>query len=298
MEKQKTRAENMTSLPGLFLICLIVFVIAPIAMIIKTDSRESGVQRLAASEVAERERAFAARAQVIDPKDAFLEFFATDALMFNPMPVSAAEILSQSPSWGISLYWWPTEIAVSADGRLAYSTGPVESRRSATEPVRCGTYFSIWRRNEKGIWEVIADLGTDTPELFAGRQDETTFLYPFSEEHFRPSALQDTESAYLEEAGRDPGRALENWADSGYRLHLPGKMPQKGIREALLLLAGKKVSWECSGEISAESGDFGVVYGSGQGGFVSGSFGFLRVWRRNIHKEWRLLAEVINVTRS
>ena len=50
--------------------------------------------------------------------------------------------------------WKPERVEVLEGGDLALSTGPVwdESRRLST-------YTSIWRKNEKGAWQVIFDKG-------------------------------------------------------------------------------------------------------------------------------------------
>lgn len=250
----------------------------------------------AAEEVISRELAFAARARIINPKDAFMEFFASDAVMFAPEPVNALTRLKSSPPWKIILHWWPAEVAVSADGKLAYSTGPVQSR-SEGQPIdahQYGTYFSIWKKNRQGDWKVLADLGTDTPAIFAGPGDPVNIRVPKSGE------ISDTNETAAEagrrfsiQAGQNLAAALESFAAPGYRLHLPDTMPVIGVRAALPLLHDS-TSWICTGAVVAGSDDLGACWGKGQGGYLSGRYGFLRVWARNESGEWTILAEVFN----
>lgn len=257
--------------------------------------------REAAKQVIARELAFAARAQQIDPKDAFLEFFAPDALMFRPGAVSARERLQKSPPWGINLQWWPVEVAISADGRLAYSTGPVENRRRKNAPDACGfgTYFSIWRKNPDNVWEVAADLGTDTPRLSAQRSAPVKVRLPLWRGSIQSAPpLRAVDTDFADSAVDGLGDALRKLAAEGYRLLLPGEMPVIGCEAAIPLLRDGACSWKVEGEMVASSGDFGATYGSGEGGYSPGKFGYLRVWQRDEQGHWRILAEVFNVPRS
>ena len=255
--------------------------------------------RKAADEVIARELAFSARAQQINPRDAFLEFFAADALMFRPGPVSARTRLLSSQAWAVNIQWWPIEVAVSADGCLAYSTGPAEYRRDPASPLpdSVGSYFSIWRKNSAGVWEVAADLGIDTPGLSADRQDPVRYRLPppGNRKPDRSSRITAVDGNFARSAATDLAAALARLASPDYRLLLPDQMPLIGFDSARTRLQPGSCAWTSQGEIVAASGDFGVSYGSGQGGYASGPFGFLRVWQQDEQGQWRILAEVINL---
>jgi len=258
------------------------------------------IQTQAAQEVVAAELAFSARAQLIDPKDAFLEFFSNDAIMFRPDPFSALDRLKNSPAWGVNLQWWPAEVGVSVDGKLAYSTGPVENRSTlaSKEPDSYGTYFSIWRKSGTGKWEVIADLGTDTPTLVSPREQKVLLRLPEAGLKSAPApSLITIDQEYATAANQGLGKALASIATAQYRLHLPVGYPLIGAQAAIPHLQSGPCSWAAKGEMVASSGDFGATYGSGDGGYIAGHFGYLRVWRRNISGQWQLMAEVINQAR-
>ena len=254
-----------------------------------------------AQKVVARELAFAERAQAIDPRDAFLEFFSADALMFRPGPVPARERLQMNPPWGINLQWWPVEVAVSVDGCLAYSTGPVESRRSkkSKNADGFGTFFSIWRKNAENAWEVAADLGTDTPALFAERSTPVKVRLPLWRKSVKPDVpLLIVDNDFAGSAAEGLTAALRPLASRDYRLLLPGEMPIIGCKMAISHLHDGSCSWKVEGEIVAASGDFGATYGHGEGGYTAGKFGYLRVWQRDEQGHWRIMAEAINIPRN
>ena len=73
------------------------------------------------------ERAFAKAATQKGIRDAFLEFFADDAIAFSPKPVSATERLRSRPSRPFSeleLTWEPRTGDVASSGELGWLTGP------------------------------------------------------------------------------------------------------------------------------------------------------------------------------
>jgi len=53
--------------------------------------------------------------------------------------------------------WRPDTVTVSADGRVAVSTGPVQGADGSAS----GRYMSIWRREADGRWRIIVDQGVD-----------------------------------------------------------------------------------------------------------------------------------------
>ena len=87
-------------------------------------------QRTPLAEMIDTERAFAARALVVGSRQAFLEYFANDAIDFDGDRVVAArpEIEKQpEPPPGARLLWEPRTGAISAAGDLGFLTGPVQS---------------------------------------------------------------------------------------------------------------------------------------------------------------------------
>jgi hypothetical protein len=80
--------------------------------------------------VAQTERAFSARCAEIGIRDSFLEYFAVDAIHFEPEPrLARPDFERESSSTGLRLTWEPKIIRVASSGQLAVSTGPYVLRR-------------------------------------------------------------------------------------------------------------------------------------------------------------------------
>lgn len=64
---------------------------------------------------------------------------------------------------GPSIKWRPQVVEVLEDGRLALSRGPyrVTARDADGKPVeQWGTFNSIWRLHDDGVWRVVFDAGS------------------------------------------------------------------------------------------------------------------------------------------
>jgi hypothetical protein len=109
--------------------------------------------------MADTERAFARRARETTVREAFIDFFADEAVSFAPDPTPARESLKkdtrpQPP--GFQLLWEPRLGDVAASGDLGYLTGPAEYIRTG-KPTGYGNYFSVWKRQPDGEYRVILD---------------------------------------------------------------------------------------------------------------------------------------------
>ena len=69
-------------------------------------------RRTDADELAKTERAFSARAGVIGFRDAFIEYFAPDAIAFRPTPRIALGALRRDPPPRTVLEWRPVVVEV------------------------------------------------------------------------------------------------------------------------------------------------------------------------------------------
>src|SRR5512139_3042858 len=115
-------------------------------------------------EVVASERAFAARAQQVNARQAFVEYFAADAILYAPYPVRAFPQLREGPDWGVNIQWRPLAAGISGAGDMGYTTGPSEYRRVPSEPpVGYGHYTSVWQRQADGRYLVQIDVGIKHP---------------------------------------------------------------------------------------------------------------------------------------
>ena len=111
------------------------------------------------AQVSSIERAFA---QTLADRDlkAFLTFLSADAIFFSGTTVARgpAEIATVwSPFFNGSrapFSWRPDHVEVTADGKLALSTGPVLQEGRVV-----GRFSSVWRLESPNTWRIVFDKG-------------------------------------------------------------------------------------------------------------------------------------------
>lgn len=256
------------------------------------------------AEVVAAERAFAARAQQVDPRDAFAEHFAPDALFFGPSPGPAFPALREGPPWGIDIRWRPVDAGIARSGELGWTTGPAEYRRAKDQaPFRWGYYTSLWVKQPDGRWQVLVDGGVDVPQ--------PTMVVP----DWAPDAARDGRAEEWQPRRRGPTleqraedllaadrrlatRAGEHAADAfgaallaAARFHRDGMTPAVGRNAALGALqdGAATYDWAPRGARVAASGELGATWGSGEKRTTAGPrpFHYLAIWQKHDGR-WRL----------
>ncbi len=261
--------------------------------------------------VVSSERAFAARAQETNARQAFIEFFAADAILFAPFPAPAFPRLREGPDWAVNIQWRPVAAAISGAGDMGYTTGPSEYRRVPSEPpIGHGHYTSVWQRQPDGRFLVRIDIGIDHPAPPLGTADWTAPAQaPVAVVAVEPAqrgealaALRELDARAGVAARASARRAFEAvFAEDG-RLHRGGRLPVVGRTQALAELAAleEAFAWAPEGAAVAESGDFGYAYGRGRTvaptEAESRDLVYLNIWQRRAG-EWRLIVHVSHTVR-
>jgi len=275
---------------------------AGVPCVVMAIDRSAELERIVASE-----RAFAARAQVVNARQAFVEFFAPDAIFFAPFAAPAFPRLRESADWGVNIQWRPAAAAISGAGDMGYTTGPAEYRPSAdAAPTGFGHYTSVWQRQPDGRFLVVIDVGIDHPAPPARIPDwsapaQSPAAAPALDLSQRRAALEelrrlDAQIGTAAQAG-DVSKSFARVLADDARLHLGGRLPALGRAEVLADLR-KEVGaygWMPEAAAVAESGDFCFVYGRGRWIRArtagTGDLAYLNVWQRRAG-EWRLIVHV------
>lgn len=238
--------------------------------------------------VARTESAFSARCSEIGIRDSFLEYFAADAIHFDPEPrLARPDLERETSSTKVRLTWEPRIVRVANTGQLAVSTGPyvlqTENGKSSF-----GYFLSIWKRQSDGAWKVVADIGVSgppaanldsdfQPDRIDNEIGQLSDLLTFEREQFgRDNDLSETYRSIgsTETVFERIGEPLLTGAD-GYSAFL---VDQKDKRTKLS---------QTGGDVS---GNLGFTYGT-QANDKS-SAGYLRVWILS-QSHWRLLFDVV-----
>jgi ketosteroid isomerase-like protein len=256
--------------------------------------------------MADTEREFARTAKVKGIRDAFLEFFADDAIAFTPDPVSARDRLLKQPSTPFAvneLLWEPRTGDVAASGELGWLTGPstfIDHADAAAAP-HYGNYLSVWRKQGDGRWRVFIDVGSPLraeavfapgftrmpfPARYAGKEDKTTA---------GQSLLAADRRLNARIAADGVVRGYADDLTPGTRLHRPGGPPSVGPAAAAAWLAqnaGDFAATSTAAE-SALSADLGYSYGKyAMKNPREESGAYVRVWTRDAAGRWLVVADV------
>jgi len=254
-------------------------------------------------QVVAAERAFAARAQVVNPRQAFAEYFAPDSVLFAPFAVPAFPRLRDAPDWAVNIQWRPVAAAISGAGDMGYTTGPSEYRRSPAEaPIGFGHYTSVWQRQPDGRFLVRVDVGIEHPAPDVRAPDWTPPPSPPASARVLAGPAREAAVRELRDldarlgVAEKPG-ALEPVLADEARWHRGGLLPVVGRSTVLAAIAqrAETLEWSPESAVIAASGDFGFAYGRGrwQRGAEAGDLAYLNIWQRR-DGAWRLLVHVSN----
>jgi ketosteroid isomerase-like protein len=112
--------------------------------------------------------------QSIENKDieAFKAFLDADARFISNRARRGVDEIAEGWSnftreEGPSIRWRPIYVEVLDDGKLALSRGVYEAASTAedgSETMSYGSFNSVWRLNDDGVWRVVFDAGDRWPE--------------------------------------------------------------------------------------------------------------------------------------
>ena len=266
--------------------------------------RPAGTLPRALQQMAETERAFARRARETTVRQAFIDFFADEAIGFGPDPEPAREALRkrntpQPP--GFELHWEPRLGDVATSGDLGYLTGPAEYVNPG-KPNTYTCYFSVWKRQPGGEFRVILDVGIGTPAKtpFAPglvRSAATTTWRGREPREQAEASLLAADKAFASAiASRGASAAFGGVMHEASRLNRPGQQPMTR-RDAVAWLAREvtEMSSEPMKVETAESGDLGYTWGklTAKGPTGAKSSYYIRVWTRRADGSWQLVSDII-----
>ena len=256
----------------------------------------------------ETERAFAVHARAVGWKQAFLEYFADDAVGFDEDAGLAKDQIRRNPDppRELQLLWEPRYGDLAAGGDLGYLTGPVTSinpARNGGMP-RYSAYASVWKRQPDRTFRVVMDVGIATPAAvpfapgftrapIAGRYtggeapDTATRSLSRADVALTTAATSSQEDAYRDRI-----------ADGG-RIHRPGIMPLVGEAAGLAWLQTQPSysSGVSRYAAASSSGDLGYTWGSyavGPSGAGPAARGFyMRIWVRSRDASWKVALDML-----
>lgn len=256
--------------------------------------------------MADTERAFAKAATVKGWRDAFLEFFADDAIAFAPDVTSAKDRLRKQPDTPFSVFelvWEPRTGDVASSGDMGWLTGPSTSinHKSPDTTPRYGCYLSVWRKQPDGTWRVFIDVGADSPKPvpFAPGFNRIALPSRYAGKDDPVKAKQLLAAADVElntqMATAGVAKAFAAALTPAARLHRPGHVPIVGSEAIAAWLAQHSSSGTASQKDAqvSSAGDFGYTHGMFAVSDPAPMKGvYVRLWSRDTAGKWWLVVDV------
>jgi ketosteroid isomerase-like protein len=268
-----------------------------------TAAQRQSNQPVSLLDMVATERAFAGRAQAVGWKQAFLEYFADDAIGFDSDQSGRAKDQIRSapdPPKELQLLWEPRYGDIAASGDLGYLTGPSTSINPARNNgmPRHSNYASVWKRQGDGSFKVVMDVGIPTPGPVTFPQG---FTRAARDGAFKAPNGPAADTASLRKAdGEITNDALKSQVDAyrgrlapGARLHRGAIMPLLGDDAIVAWLRSQPAYTE--GDVryaeAARSGDLGYTWGHyalpAEKGF------YVRAWSRDGDGAWKVALDVL-----
>lgn len=261
------------------------------------DSVRGSLDSLRVQSVVEAELDFARASIELGIREAFLTFLADDAVVFTPRATNGPEQYSSAPASDAVLEWQPVMAETAASDDLGYTTGPYALRAAPDGPVEGrGWYFSVWRRNGEGIWQVVLDMGTATtavPAATGAVEIPARDAAPPGNEADRTARLLELDDMIAAAAQRRSARrALTTALSVDARHNDAGTIVQGGLLVARTL-PDTAVAYNRLGHGVSGAGDLAYTYGEytlGERPSASEPTGnWLRVWRVGLDGQWSIV---------
>lgn len=271
----------------------------------KGKESETSIEKNIITDLAQTELAFAEDSKNFGQKYAFLKFFADDAIMFNPGPVNGKELLNSINEPPGKLLWYPSFSLVSAAEDLGVDLGPWERKKTLeAEPLRQGTFASVWRKQADGSWKLILDLGVENPQ---NKNEIPVFKKSIKLENTKAAPSNESDLSYIFEIEK---KLLNESQKNGF-INSYKKLAHtdlKILRDLQFTMAGKEANnylsshsfiqkWEPLGGAVSASKDFAYTYGkntfensSGNNETEELSKYYLHIWVYN--NDWKLFIDV------
>lgn len=248
------------------------------------------------------ERQFAQTSVDKSTKIAFSTFLSQDAIVFNNgNPINGLAFWQQKPESDDLLKWTPVYAHIATSGDLGFTTGPWEyfAQRTHNKPASTGTFVTLWRKQTDGNWQVALDIGISNPlppnEILNNPSKRKISRHQADTAMVKMALLSADYLLSRAILKQIPSKAYELYLSDDSRFYRFGSQPfvEKSKIQELLTKPSQQMIFEpLNGGVSL-AGDFGYVYGNAKMNDKTGNY--LRIWRKEAKRDWRIMLELVNL---
>jgi len=245
------------------------------------------------------EKAYAKVAGEKGFRDASISVFADDAVIFAPSAVNGKKFWRDAKENPV-ITWRPVFASISRNGELGYTTGPSEYRRlrEAQNPDGFGHFVTIWRKDARGMWKVVIDVGLDHPQPQEAETEIRTELptSPVLHPESASADLDKTQASFAESLKDDEGDAIIDNASDDIRVYRPGQLPAVGKATAKKMLGKEDAKTSRAPLGAGTSNPIDLAYEYGEYGSerddVSQRGIYLTIWRLESDGGWKIALDL------
>ncbi len=240
-------------------------------------------------EVLKQERNFAQMALDSGTKKAFLKYLGTEAIVFSEGKPIAGQSHWHNIDFPWQLSWQPHFVELAASQNLAYTIGTYQFylEKSQEKPTEIGCFSSIWQKQPDGAWKVILDIGSKAKneallKFIKEKKSEPTIIEPnlFQSPKLDTASLNAavfTADFILSNNLKKANQKIESYSKDAFIFHS----------------TNQKFNYNPIKAQVASSGDLAFVYGFAKETNKNGNY--LRIWRREKRKTWKVVLEIVNI---
>jgi hypothetical protein len=244
------------------------------------------------------EKSFAATSKNKSTKTAFLSFVDSNCVGYKDgAQINIFEEWRKREEDSSKLTWAPEFAVISSSGDVGVTIGPWEYREKLLQdtPVAHGHFTTIWKKNDKGDWKAVFDMGISYSERTTNNNDVTKLvLNKPKEKDSGLFLLMNVDMNFSDGFEADKTYALNKVIRNDSWFSINGSAPLRGsaaLKGSINIFTESIRFLPLEHIIISKNADMFAVYGKAQTG--EKKQGYMRLWIRE-KDEWKLLMMVIN----
>ncbi|RKR85286.1 hypothetical protein BDD43_5550 [Mucilaginibacter gracilis] len=237
-------------------------------------------------------------------KDGFLSVLDDEGVVFKPNAVNAKEFYSTIDKQPGNLTWQPKFARISANGDLAFSTGPYTYQNSKADTDKVyGHYVSVWRTSGDSKLKLLINLGVQHPEpeqqeVLDCKEPEAEVTPPSKDPFKNKRIILATEEQFNHSLTLSAMATYKEFLDEDAHYYFPGFEPFVGKDKIMKFVNNEAISIVAKTTSAGRSASSDLAYSYGvaqiKKGNITADYNYVRIWDMDSQHRWNILLEVFS----